>query len=104
MADVVTREMTIPLRDAWKVPRHQRAQKCIAVIRRHVQQHMRKDIHLHFQRDMRESQTHVDDKIWIDESVNHAIWVRGMQKPPRRVRVVVTKEEGFPIEVKLAEE
>jgi len=30
--------------------------------------------------------------------------LRGMQKPPRKVRVVCTREEGFPLEVKLLEE
>ena len=27
-----------------------------------------------------------------------------MQKPPRRINVVVTREEGFPIEVKIDDE
>ena len=45
-----------------------------------------------------------DEEIWIDEAVNHAIWARGIQKPPRNLRRVVTREEGFPIEVKLVEE
>ena len=39
----------------------------------------------------------------VDEAVNHAIWARGIQKPPRKIRLVVTREEGFPIEVKLVE-
>ena len=45
-----------------------------------------------------------DEELWIDEAVNHAIWARGIQKPPRKIRLVVTREEGFPIEVKLVEE
>ena len=45
-----------------------------------------------------------DEEMWIDEAVNHAIWARGIQKPPRKIRLVVTREEGFPIEVKLVEE
>jgi len=104
MAEVISREMTIPLRNAWKGSRHHRAKLCIAVIRKHVQKHLRNDIHANFGRDMRESQTLEEDKIWIDESVNHAIWSRGMQHPPRRIKVIVTKEEGFPIEVKMVEE
>ena len=65
MAEV--KEMTIPLRAAWNVPRNRRANRAIA------------------------------------EAVNHAIWTRGMQHPPRKIRVVCTREEGFPIEVKLLE-
>ena len=53
MAEV--REMTIPLRAAWSVPRTRRAN-------------------------------------------------RAMQNPPRKIRVQVTREEGFPLEVKLLED
>tara|TARA_B100001013_G_C24556967_1_gene420958 strand:- start:382 stop:549 length:168 start_codon:yes stop_codon:yes gene_type:complete len=42
-----------------------------------------------------------DEDIWIEEAVNHTIWSRGIQKPPRRIHIIVTREEGFPIEVKL---
>ena len=45
-----------------------------------------------------------DEEIWIDESGNHAIWARGIQNPPRKIRVVCTREEGFPLEVKLLED
>ena len=45
-----------------------------------------------------------EERIWIDESVNHTIWARGMQKPPRKIQVIVTREEGFPIEVKMDDE
>jgi len=83
------REMVIPLRAAWKVPRTRRANRAMAEIRKHVHRHMK---------------VSDDEKIWIDEDVNHAIWARGMQKPPRKIRVVCTREEGFPIEVKLMED
>ncbi len=87
MAEV--KELTIPLRAAWKVPRTNRAKRAMAEVRNHVAQHMKKT---------------EDEDIWIDESVNHAIWARGMQNPPRKIRVVCTREEGFPLEVKLLEE
>tara|TARA_B100001559_G_scaffold301183_1_gene287933 strand:- start:806 stop:958 length:153 start_codon:yes stop_codon:yes gene_type:complete len=45
-----------------------------------------------------------DEEIWIDQAVNEVIWSRGMQKPPRKIRIVCTREEGFPLEVKLAED
>ena len=87
MAEV--REMTIPLRAAWSVPRTRRANRAMAQIKRHVSQHMKKTD---------------EEEIWIDESVNHVIWSRGMQNPPRKIRVQVTREEGFPLEVKLLED
>ena len=84
-----TKEMTIPLSAAWKVPPTNRAKRAMAEVKNHVAQHMKKAD---------------DEDIWIDESVNHAIWSRGMQHPPRKIRVVCTREEGFPLEVKLLED
>jgi len=83
------KELTIPLRAAWNVPRTNRAKRAMAEVKLHVAQHMKK--------------TEGED-IWIDESVNHAIWSRGMQHPPRKITVVCTREEGFPLEVKLLED
>jgi ribosomal protein L31E len=46
-----------------------------------------------------------DEKVWIDEEINKLIWARGAQKPPRKIKVICTREEGFNIlEVKLMEE
>ncbi|MCH2268142.1 50S ribosomal protein L31e [Candidatus Thalassarchaeum betae] len=87
MAEV--KEMTIPLRAAWTVPRTRRANRAMAEIRKHVARHMKMSD---------------DEDLWIDEAINHAIWARGMQHPPRRIKVVCTREEGFPIEVKLLED
>ncbi len=81
--------MVIPLRAAWNVPRTKRANRAMAEIKRHVAQHMK---------------IQEDEEIWIDQAVNEAIWERGMQKPPRKIRIVCTREEGFPLEVKLVEE
>ncbi len=86
---VEVKEMVIPLRAAWNVPRTKRANRAIAEVRNHVSKHMK----------MRD-----DEEMFIDAAVNEAIWARGMQKPPRKIRVVCTRDEGFPLEVKLAEE
>ena len=65
MAEV--KEMTIPLRAAWNVPRTRRANRAMTEVRRHVARHMKMDD---------------DEDLWIDEAINHAIWSRGMQHPP----------------------
>ena len=44
-----------------------------------------------------------DEEIWIDQAVNSQL-VSWKQKPPRKNRIVCTREEGFPLEVKLAED
>jgi len=64
MAEV--KEMTIPLRAAWNVPRTRRANRAMTEVRKHVARHMKMDD---------------DEDLWIDEAVNHAIWARGMRPP-----------------------
>ena len=81
--------MTIPLRAAWNVPRTRRANRAITEIKNHVTRHMKLT---------------ENEEVWIDEAVNHAIWSRGMQHPPRKIRVVCIRQENFRyIEVKLPE-
>ena len=50
MAEV--KELTIPLRAAWKVPRTNRAKRAMAEVKLHVARHMKKT---------------EDEDIWIDE-------------------------------------
>ena len=47
-----------------------------------------------------------DEEVWIDPSVNEHIWSRGIENPPRKIRLQVTRhdEPDIPIEVKLFEE
>ncbi|MFQ3359703.1 MAG: 50S ribosomal protein L31e [Candidatus Poseidoniales archaeon] len=85
MAEV--REFIIPLRAAWTVTRPHRANRAIAEIKKHISQHMKKTD---------------EERVWIDEEINQYIWSRGAQKPPRKIKVVCTREEGFDmLEVKL---
>ncbi|HID26174.1 MAG TPA: hypothetical protein EYP23_06935 [Thermoplasmata archaeon] len=41
--------------------------------------------------------------IWIDESVNHALWARGKYKIPSRIRVRAVKFDDGAVEVSLPE-
>ena len=50
MAEV--KEITIPLRAAWKVPRTSRAKRAMAEVKIHVSRHMKRGD---------------DEEIWIDE-------------------------------------
>ena len=47
-----------------------------------------------------------DEEVWIDPAVNEKIWERGIENPPRKIRLQVTRhdEPDIPIEVKLMEE
>ncbi|HID73885.1 MAG TPA: 50S ribosomal protein L31e [Thermoplasmata archaeon] len=86
----IERIYTIPLRDARTCPRWRRAPRSMKVIRSFVARHMKVD----------------EESIWIDDSVNERVWLRGAQKPPSKIRVKVTKftDEGGYVEVTLPEE
>ena len=47
-----------------------------------------------------------EEEIYIDPSVNEHIWARGIENPPRKIKLQVTRhdEPDFPIEVTLAQE
>lgn len=91
MARTPTSTLTVPLRAAWAVPRYQRAPRALTEIRKQVARHLK-----------------VTDKetIWIDNAVNEAVWARGIEKPPRRIKLKISRHEGedIPISVELAEE
>ena len=72
---VLEREYTIPLRGAWKGSRTDRAEKAIRVIRQFAKRHMK------------------SSEIKIDSEVNQAVWSRGIQKPPRKIRVLMKKDK-----------
>lgn len=83
---VVERIYTVPLVRAWVVPKHRRSEKAITVLREFVQRHMK------------------PESIIIDTKVNEAIWRRGIENPPRKVRVKLSKDDKGAVTVALAEE
>jgi large subunit ribosomal protein L31e len=66
---------TIPLRDVFVKPRTKRAELAISYIKQFLVRHMK------------------TENIRIGESINKEIWSRGIQKPPRRIRIHALKEE-----------
>ncbi|RLG07608.1 MAG: 50S ribosomal protein L31e [Thaumarchaeota archaeon] len=84
--EVLERLYVIPLRDAYEASRTRRAKKAINIIKKFAQRHMK------------------GEDIRISEGVNHAIWSRGAEKPPRRITVVIRKDESGTIWVMLPTE
>lgn len=84
-------ELIVPLRKAWNITRFKRAPRAMQIIKDHVIQHLK----------VTENET-----VYIDNSVNEYIWSRGIENPPRKVRLQVIRHDDpeFPIEVKLFEE
>lgn len=80
---VLEREYIIPLRTAWKGTRTNRAEKAIRVIRQFTKRHMK------------------PSEIKIENEVNEAIWSKGIQKPPRKIRVLMKKDKDDIVTVSL---
>ncbi len=67
---------TIPLRQAFRVPRSRRAKKAVKIVREFLKRHMKVE------------------EVVIGESINNYIWNKGLKKPPRRVRVHALIHDG----------
>ncbi len=77
---------TVPLRRAyWTGSRLRRSNRAIRILRKFVERHMK------------------PEEIVIQAEVNEKIWSRGIQKPPRRVRIRATKNSDNLVRVYLAE-
>ncbi len=81
------RVMTIPLRKVMDVPRTKRAPIAIKHVRKFVAKHMKTPLEM----------------VWLDNHINEAIWARGIQKPPNKIRVKAIKFEDGLVEVTLTD-
>lgn len=77
---------TIPLREAYEASRTRRAKKAINMIKKFAQRHMK------------------SEEVRISEGVNKLVWSRGAEKPPRRIEVLIRKDESGVVHVMLPEE
>ncbi len=69
---------TIPLAKARKGPRNKRANKAVRFLKEFMEQHFK------------------PESLVISQEVNEAIWARGIQKPPRKIKIRATKNiEGL---------
>ncbi|MCX8175997.1 MAG: 60S ribosomal protein L31 [Candidatus Bathyarchaeota archaeon] len=68
---------TIPLKRAWIAPFPERAPKAIRVLKNFLRRNLK------------------TDNFKIDESLNKLIWGRGIEKPPRKVRVRIVKKDDL---------
>jgi len=77
---------TVPLRKAyWSGSRLKRANRSVRILKEFVERHMK------------------PEELLIQPEVNHEIWARGIQKPPRRLRIRATKNADNLVRVYLAE-
>ncbi len=82
---VLERIYVIPFRRVYETRRTKRAARAVRELRRFISRHMK------------------SDEVIIDPKVNEKIWERGIEKPPRRVKVKAVKYEDNRVVVYLAE-
>lgn len=81
---------TIPLKKIYEGPKTKRAKKAITAIRSYLTKHMK------------------SENIKIGDALNRTIWARGIQKPPRKIRIHAIKENDIvysdliDVEIKIA--
>jgi len=82
---VEERIYTIPLGRAWISPRNKRTPRAVRIVRGFIQRHMK------------------PENLILSNEVNERIWSRGIQKPPRKIRVRAAKDEEGTVTLYLAE-
>jgi len=90
-SDFEERLITVPLRDAKRVPNHERADRAMKLVREHLA-----------------SQFAVDaSTVRLDASINETVWERGRANPPSSIRVRAARfeeEGGSVIEAEVVDE
>jgi len=77
----------VPLRKVKHTPVSRAAQRAVKAVRNFIMRHMKVE----------------DDKVWIDSSVNEALWSRGKYKIPSRIRIRAVKFDDGVVEVSMPE-
>lgn len=81
------RIFTIPLKKCRNIPRAKRARVAMNTVRTIIGNQMKVP----------------ESDVWIDVSVNKAVWAKGIKKPPSMIRVKAMKFEDGLVEVSLME-
>ncbi|MEM3521927.1 MAG: 50S ribosomal protein L31e [Candidatus Bathyarchaeia archaeon] len=66
---------TFSFRKAWITPRGKRAPRVIRMLKDFVKRHTK------------------SEEVLISNEINELIWARGIQKPPRKLRIKVIKDK-----------
>ena len=87
---------TIPLGKALIMPPRKRAPRAMHMIRAYIVKHMKIPSRA-------EEEDEEPPTLRITKEVNERIWDRGIEKPPRKIRVRATKDKEGNVNVHLAE-
>jgi large subunit ribosomal protein L31e len=86
---------TIPLGRAWISHRKKRAPKATRILKKFIYRHMK------IKTEVEEGEE--TERLVVSNEVNEKIWSRGIEKPPRKIRVRAVKDKEGVITVYLAE-
>ncbi|MBS7616223.1 50S ribosomal protein L31e [Candidatus Bathyarchaeota archaeon] len=92
---VEERIYTIPLNRAWIMPPNKRAPRAMRIIRSFITRHMKLGA--------RKEEGEEPKRLIISNEVNEKIWSRGIEKPPRKIRIRAAKDKEGNVTVYLAE-
>jgi large subunit ribosomal protein L31e len=98
---VEERFYTIPLRKAWLMARRKRTPRAMRIIRSFVEKHMKIGATKTEEKETDEEEE--EERLIISAELNEKIWARGIQKPPRRIKVRVVKDSEGTVTVYPAE-
>jgi large subunit ribosomal protein L31e len=87
-SDIVEERIyTVPLSKAWIMPVTRRAPRAMRILKEFIRRHMKVE----------------NENIIISNEVNEKIWSRGIEKPPRKVRIKAAKDKDGLVTIYLAE-
>ncbi len=95
---VEERVYTIPLSRAWIAPRKKRTPRAMRLVKSFIQKHMKIEAKPVGAEEEEEGETLV-----ISDEVNRKLWSRGIEKPPRNIRVRAVKDKEGVVTLYLAE-
>ncbi|NIO37586.1 hypothetical protein GTO27_07765 [Candidatus Bathyarchaeota archaeon] len=89
---------TIPLGKAWIVQSRKRSPRAMKIIKDFVKRHMK----IETTRELEEEEEE-PGRLIISNELNERVWRRGIQKPPRKVRIRAARDKKGNVTVYLAE-
>ena len=89
---------TVPLGKAWITPPRRRAPRAMRMLKSFITKHMK----LESRKETEEEEEEVS-RLIISNEVNLRMWSRGIEKPPRKIRVRAAKDKEGNVTVYLAE-
>jgi large subunit ribosomal protein L31e len=95
---VEERVYTIPLQKALIRPPKKRAPRAMHMIREFIIKHMKLEMRVEEEEEKEEL-----PKLVLSKEVNEKVWSKGIEKPPRKIRVRAAKDKDGNVTVYLAE-